>query len=96
MGVPWLGWRLRSLRLLPRAGARTSAPEARFTGYQLDGGYAEYAVADARFCFVLPERYADVEAAPLLCAGLIGYRTYRLAGDASRIGIYGFGAAAPI
>jgi propanol-preferring alcohol dehydrogenase len=69
---------------------------ARFTGYQLDGGYAEYAVADERFCFVIPDGYDDVEAAPLLCAGLIGYRALVAAGDARRLGIYGFGAAAHI
>ena len=69
---------------------------ARFTGYQIDGGYAEFTVADQRFCFAIPERYDDVAAAPLLCAGLIGYRALRLAGDAERLGIYGFGAAAHI
>jgi propanol-preferring alcohol dehydrogenase len=93
VGVPWLGGACGHCGYC-RGGRENLCAEARFTGYQLDGGYAEYAVADARFCFALPERYADVEAAPLLCAGLIGYRAYRLAGDASRIGVYGFGAAA--
>src|SRR5690606_15293409 len=69
---------------------------ARFTGYHIDGGYAEYACADARFCFSLPDSYSDIEAAPLLCAGLIGYRALMMAGDARTIGIYGFGAAAHI
>jgi propanol-preferring alcohol dehydrogenase len=69
---------------------------ARFTGYQIDGGYAEYAVADQRFCFPIPEQYPDLDAAPLLCAGLIGYRALRLAGDAPRLGLYGFGGAAHI
>jgi alcohol dehydrogenase, propanol-preferring len=93
VGVPWLG------RTCGRCGYCISdrenlCGEARFTGYQLDGGYAEYALADARFCFSLPHRYSDIEAAPLLCAGLIGYRAYRLAGEAHTLGIYGFGAAA--
>src|SRR6185312_4426384 len=70
--------------------------EARFTGYQIDGGYAEFAVADARFCFPIPAAYDDVAAAPLLCAGLIGYRALRMAGPAERLGLYGFGAAAHI
>src|SRR5690606_14953531 len=69
-------------------------PQARFTGYQIDGGYADYAVADERFCFALPDLYDDLEAAPLLCAGLIGHRALKMAGDAQRLGIYGFGAAA--
>ena len=93
VGVPWLGSTCGHCGYCG-TGRENLCAEARFTGYQLDGGYAEYAVADARFCFALPERYADVEAAPLLCAGLIGYRAYRLAGDASRVGLYGFGAAA--
>ena len=79
-----------------RAAARTSATRARFTGYDLDGGYAEWVVADERFCFPLPDGYGDLEAAPLLCAGLIGYRALRLAGDGERLGLYGFGAAAHI
>jgi propanol-preferring alcohol dehydrogenase len=78
------------------SGRENLCDNARFTGYQLDGGYAEYAVADRRYCFPIPDGYADVQAAPLLCAGLIGYRSLRLAGDASRIGLYGFGASAHI
>ena len=93
VGVPWLGSACGHCGYC-QGGRENLCAEARFTGYQLDGGYADYALADARFCFPLPERYADVEAAPLLCAGLIGYRAYRLAGDAARLGIYGFGAAA--
>jgi alcohol dehydrogenase, propanol-preferring len=93
VGVPWLGGACGHCGYC-NTGRENLCAEARFTGYQLDGGYAEYAVADSRFCFPLPERYADLEAAPLLCAGLIGYRAYRIAGDAPRLGIYGFGAAA--
>jgi propanol-preferring alcohol dehydrogenase len=93
VGVPWLGWACGRCRFC-RRGAENLCPYARFTGYQRDGGYAEYTVADARFVFPLPPALADVEAAPLLCAGLIGYRTLRLAGDAERVGLYGFGAAA--
>ena len=77
-------------------GARTCATTARFTGYQLDGGYAERVVADERFCFPIPEGYEDLQAAPLLCAGLIGYRSLRMTGDAERLGLYGFGASAHI
>jgi propanol-preferring alcohol dehydrogenase len=77
-----------------RSGRENLCLEARFTGYQIDGGYAEFAVADARFVFPLPERYDDLHAAPLLCAGLIGYRAYTMAGDARTLGLYGFGAAA--
>src|SRR2546425_2476649 len=77
-------------------GRETLCIRARFTGYQVDGGYADYTVADARFVFKLPDGYNDTDAAPLLCAGLIGYRAYRMAGDARRLGIYGFGAAAHI
>jgi propanol-preferring alcohol dehydrogenase len=77
-----------------KSGRENLCALARFTGYHLDGGYAEYAVADERYCFALPERYGDAEAAPLLCAGLIGHRALRMAGDARRIGFYGFGAAA--
>ncbi|WP_025746048.1 zinc-dependent alcohol dehydrogenase family protein [Kallotenue papyrolyticum] len=95
VGVPWLGWTCGTCRFC-RSGRENLCDRARFTGYQLDGGYAEYTVADERFCFALPADYADVEAAPLLCAGLIGYRALRLAGDAQRLGIYGFGAAAHI
>ncbi|MFL5577591.1 MAG: zinc-dependent alcohol dehydrogenase family protein [Gemmatimonadaceae bacterium] len=95
VGVPWLGWTCGECRFC-RAGRENLCDRARFTGYQLDGGYAEYAVADARFCFPLPDEYGDAEAAPLLCAGLIGYRALRAAGDARRVGLYGFGAAAHI
>ena len=95
VGVPWLGWTCGSCAYC-RAGQENLCAAARFTGYQIDGGYAEYAVADRRFVFRLPARYGDVEAAPLLCAGLIGYRALRMAGDAATLGIYGFGAAAHI
>jgi propanol-preferring alcohol dehydrogenase len=95
VGVPWLG------RTCGHCGYCASGREnlcnaAEFTGYTLDGGYAEYALADERYCFALPQAYADAEAAPLLCAGLIGYRALVAAGEAERIGIYGFGAAAHI
>jgi propanol-preferring alcohol dehydrogenase len=93
VGVPWLGWSCGHCRWCV-GGRENLCAEARFTGYQRDGGYAEYAVADARFCFALPATYGDLEAAPLLCAGLIGYRAYRFVGDARVVGIYGFGAAA--
>jgi len=93
VGVPWLGWACGRCRFC-RRGAENLCPYARFTGYQHDGGYAQYTVADADFVFPLPPALADAEAAPLLCAGLIGYRTLRLAGDAERVGLYGFGAAA--
>jgi len=95
VGVPWLGWTCGTCRYC-RAGKENLCDLARFTGYQIDGGYAEYAVADARFCFPLPTSYGDADAAPLLCAGLIGHRALRAAGDAERLGIYGFGAAAHI
>jgi alcohol dehydrogenase, propanol-preferring len=95
VGVPWLGWTC-GICLFCRRGLENLCEQARFTGYQLDGGYAEYAVADERFCFPLPEAYDDAAAAPLLCAGLIGYRALRAAGDAQRLGVYGFGAAAHI
>lgn len=95
IGVPWLGWTCGECSYC-RSGRENLCERARFTGYQIDGGYAEYTVADARYCFPVPDMYRDVEAAPLLCAGLIGYRTLRMAGDARRIGIYGFGAAAHI
>jgi propanol-preferring alcohol dehydrogenase len=95
VGVPWLG-RTCGVCAFCRSGRENLCAEARFTGYHLDGGYAEYAVADERFCFRLPEAYPDLEAAPLLCAGLIGYRSLRLAGDGERLGLYGFGAAAHI
>jgi len=95
VGVPWLGWTCGSCDFC-RTGRENLCSDARFTGYQIDGGYAEYAVADERYCFVLPEGLDDAHAAPLLCAGLIGYRSLRMAGDARRIGLYGFGAAAHI
>jgi propanol-preferring alcohol dehydrogenase len=95
VGVPWLGWTDGECRYC-RSGRENLCDSARFTGYDIDGGYAEVAVADARFCFPLPEGYPDLQAAPLLCAGLIGYRALRLVGEAERIGFYGFGAAAHI
>jgi propanol-preferring alcohol dehydrogenase len=95
VGVPWLGWTCGECRYC-LSGRENLCVRARFTGYQIDGGYAEYTVADERYCFPIPESYGDAEAAPLLCAGLIGYRTLRMAGDAKRLGIYGFGAAAHI
>jgi propanol-preferring alcohol dehydrogenase len=95
VGVPWLGWTCGACRYC-RAGKENLCDRARFTGYQIDGGYAEYAVADARFCFPLPTSYGDADAAPLLCAGLIGHRALRAAGEAERLGVYGFGAAAHI
>ncbi|MBL9214980.1 MAG: zinc-dependent alcohol dehydrogenase family protein [Opitutaceae bacterium] len=93
VGVPWLAWTCGECRLC-RAGRENLCPRARFTGYTWDGGFAEYMVADARFCLRLPDAYADAAAAPLLCAGLIGYRCLRRTGDAARLGLYGFGAAA--
>ena len=93
VGVPWLGWACGECRFCV-AGQENLCDRARFTGYDVDGGYAELAVADERFCFAIPDGYADEQAAPLLCAGLIGYRSLRLAGDARRIGMYGFGASA--
>jgi propanol-preferring alcohol dehydrogenase len=95
VGVPWLGRTCGDCRYC-HAGLENLCDRARFTGYQIDGGYAEYAVADARFCFPLPPSYGDADAAPLLCAGLIGHRALRAAGDAERLGLYGFGAAAHI
>jgi len=95
VGVPWLGYTCGVCEYC-RSGRENLCPQAKFTGYQIDGGYAEYTVADARYVFDLPESYADADAAPLMCAGLIGYRSYRMAGDARRLGIYGFGAAAHI
>ena len=95
VGVPWLGWTDGSCRYC-RSGRENLCDRARFTGYDLDGGYAAQTVVDERFCFPIPDGYEDLQAAPLLCAGLIGYRTLRFAGDAERIGIYGFGAAAHI
>jgi alcohol dehydrogenase, propanol-preferring len=95
LGVPWLGWTCGECRYCT-SGRENLCDRARFTGYQLDGGYAERVVADERFCFPIPEGYPDEQAAPLLCAGLIGYRSLRLAGDAERLGLYGFGASAHI
>ncbi len=95
VGVPWLGWTCGECAHC-RAGRENLCERARFTGCHLDGGYAEYVVADERYCLALPERYSDAEAAPLLCAGLIGYRCYKLARDSRNLGIYGFGAAAHI
>jgi propanol-preferring alcohol dehydrogenase len=96
IGVPWLGYTDGTCRYCQR-GQENLCDNPKFTGYTLDGGYAEYTVADQRYCFPLPDSYSDIEAAPLLCAGLIGYRTYRLAGEGiERLGIYGFGAAAHI
>jgi propanol-preferring alcohol dehydrogenase len=95
VGVPWLGWTCGECRYC-LSGRENLCDRARFTGYDIDGGYAELAVADERFCFSLPAGYPDEQAAPLLCAGLIGYRALRLVGDAERIGFYGFGAAAHI
>ena len=95
IGVPWLGFTCGECRFC-RSDRENLCPNARFTGYQLDGGYADYTVADQRYCFPLHGAYSDAEAAPLLCAGLIGYRSLVMAGDAGRLGIYGFGAAAHI
>jgi len=95
VGIPWLGWTCGECRYCV-SGRENLCDRARFTGYQLDGGYAEGVVADESFCFPLPEGYDDLQAAPLLCAGLIGYRALRLAGDAERVGLYGFGASAHI
>jgi propanol-preferring alcohol dehydrogenase len=95
VGVPWLGWTCGDCRFC-RSGRENLCDRARFTGYTIDGGYAEFTVADARYCFPLPPRYDSAHAAPLLCAGLIGYRALVAAGDAERLGIYGFGAAAHI
>ena len=93
VGVPWLGFTCGNCRQC-RRGRENLCERARFTGYTLDGGFAEQAAADARFCFPIPDRYGDAEAAPLLCAGFIGLRALRLAGDAERLGLYGFGASA--
>ena len=95
IGVPWLGWTCGKC-VYCKSGRENLCEHARFTGYQINGGYADYTVADERYCFPIPDVFADVEAAPLLCAGLIGYRALRMAGDAARIGFYGFGAAAHI
>src|SRR6266540_3953630 len=95
LGVPWLGWTCGECRYCT-SGRENLCDRARFTGYDLDGGYAEWCVADERFCFPIPDGFEDLAAAPLLCAGLIGYRALRLAGDAERLGLYGFGASAHI
>jgi alcohol dehydrogenase, propanol-preferring len=95
VGIPWLGWTDGECRYC-RSGRENLCDHARFTGYDLDGGYAEYTLVDERFCLALPEGYSGLEAAPLLCAGLIGYRSLRLTGDAERLGLYGFGASAHI
>lgn len=95
VGVPWLGSTCNQCRFC-RSGRENLCDQAKFMGYQLNGGYAEYTVADHRFCFPIPEDYPDLQAAPLLCAGLIGYRSLVMTGSAERIGIYGFGAAAHI
>jgi len=95
LGVPWLGWTCGECRFCV-SGRENLCDRARFTGYDLDGGYAEWVVADERFCFPIPDGFEDLQAAPLLCAGLIGYRSLRLAGAAERLGLYGFGAAAHI
>jgi propanol-preferring alcohol dehydrogenase len=93
VGVPWLGWTCGECEYC-RSGRENLCDRARFTGYQIDGGYAEYTVADYRFCFPLPHGYPDLQAAPLLCGGLIGYRALRMTGDAARLGLYGFGSSA--
>ena len=95
VGVPWLGWTCGECEYC-LSGRENLCPRAEFTGYDRDGGYAERAVADERFCFPIPDGYPDDQAAPLLCAGLIGYRALRMAGDAERVGLYGFGASAHI
>ncbi len=95
VGVPWLGWTCGTCDYC-RSGRENLCDQARFTGYDIDGGFAEHTVADERFCFRIPEKYGDLQAAPLLCAGLIGYRSLRMSGDAARLGLYGFGAAAHI
>ena len=95
VGIPWPGYACGQCEFC-LSERENLCPNARYTGYQIDGGYAEQAIADARFCFHLPAGYDDQHAAPLLCAGLIGYRAYRMTGAAKRLGIYGFGAAAHI
>jgi alcohol dehydrogenase, propanol-preferring len=95
VGVPWLGWTCGEC-VYCRTGRENLCDRARFTGYQIDGGYADYTIADSRFCLPIPDGYPDLQAAPLLCAGLIGYRCLRAAGDAPRLGIYGFGSAGHI
>ncbi len=95
VGVPWLGWTCGECDFC-RSGRENLCARARFTGYKIDGGYSEFTLADQRFCFAIPDSYSDIDAAPLLCAGLIGYRSLRMAGEARRLGLYGFGAAAHI
>ena len=95
VGIPWLAWTCGECRYC-RAGKENLCDRAQFTGYDRDGGYAEYAVVDERYCFALPEGYGDLDAAPLLCAGLIGYRALRFTGDAELLGLYGFGASAHV
>jgi propanol-preferring alcohol dehydrogenase len=95
VGVPWLGWTDGTCKYC-LSGRENLCDSARFTGYQIDGGYADYTVADSRFCLPIPDGYHDLQAAPLLCAGLIGFRCLRMAGDAPKIGFYGFGSAAHI
>ena len=95
MGVPWLGWACGGCEWC-LSGFENLCPAARFTGYHADGGYAEHVIVDARFCLTLPAQRSDVEVAPLLCAGLIGFRAYRVSGDGQRLGLFGFGAAAHI
>ena len=95
VGVPWLGWTCGACSYC-RNGQENLCDLAKFTGYTIDGGYAEYTVADQRFCFPIANSYGDTNAAPLMCAGLIGYRSLTKAGDAKRLGLYGFGAAAHI
>ena len=95
VGMPWLGWTCGACRYC-RSGRENLCPDAAFNGYTRDGGYADYALADARYCFPVGGDLTDAEAAPLLCAGLIGYRSLRMAGDADSVGLYGFGAAAHI
>jgi propanol-preferring alcohol dehydrogenase len=95
VGVPWLGWTCGKCRYC-RAGRENLCESAKFTGFTIDGGFAEYSVADSRYCFPIPDAYTDEDAAPLMCAGLIGHRSYRAAGEGRRLGLYGFGAAAHI
>jgi propanol-preferring alcohol dehydrogenase len=95
VGVPWLGWSDGTCTYC-LSGKENLCDHARFTGYQMDGGFAEYTVADYRFCLPIPQAYPDLQAAPLLCAGLIGYRCLRMAGEGQRLGLYGFGAAAHV
>jgi propanol-preferring alcohol dehydrogenase len=95
VGVPWLGWTDGTCEYC-RSGRENLCPNAKFTGRDIDGGFAEYTVADARFCFPIPPSYSNEQAAPLMCAGLIGYRALRMCGDANRIGLYGFGDSAHI